>query len=199
MKSVLTALLLSISLIFSSGMTSSAQDFEKGLRAAQSGDFATALKEWTPLAEQGDVDAQYNLALMYTDGKGVTQDYKEAFNWFRKAAEQGFGNAQHNIAVTYADGKGVVQDYKEAVNWFRKAAEQGDGDAQVNLGAMYALAQGVVQDYVYAHMWWNIAAANGEKGAAKNRGIVEEKMTSSQIAEAQKLARECVAKEYKGC
>ena len=50
MKSVLTALLLSISLIFSSGMTSYAQDLEKGLRAAQSGDFAAALREWMPLA-----------------------------------------------------------------------------------------------------------------------------------------------------
>ena len=42
----------------------SAQDFQKGLEAAQSGDFATALKEWKPLSEQGDADAQYNLALI---------------------------------------------------------------------------------------------------------------------------------------
>ena len=102
MKSVLTALLLSISLIFSSGMTSSAQDFEKGLRAAQSADFATAFKEWMPLAERGNLSAQFNIAAMYEDGKGVTQDYKEAFNWYRKAAEQGVAHAQHNIAVMYA-------------------------------------------------------------------------------------------------
>ena len=65
MKSVFTALLLSISLIFSSGMTSYAQDFEKGLRAAQSGDFATALREWMPLAERGNTFAQNNLGVMY--------------------------------------------------------------------------------------------------------------------------------------
>ena len=43
-------------------------DFNKGLTAAQNGDFATALKEWKPLAEQGDADAQYNLGVMYRDG-----------------------------------------------------------------------------------------------------------------------------------
>ena len=70
MKSVLTALLLSISLIFSSGMTSYAQDFQKGFRAYQSGDFTTAFEEWLPLAVQGDVTSQYNLGVMLAKGKG---------------------------------------------------------------------------------------------------------------------------------
>ena len=56
----------------------SAQDFQKGLEAAQSGDFATALKEWKPLSEQGDADAQYSLGVMYENGWGVPQDYKKA-------------------------------------------------------------------------------------------------------------------------
>lgn len=56
-----------------------------------------------------------------------------------------------------------------------------------------------MQDDVYAHMWWNLAAANGEVAAQKTRDIVAKSMTSSQLAEAQKLARECVAKDYKGC
>ena len=55
-----------------------AQDFQKGLAAAQAGDFATALLEWTPLAEAGDTNAQYNLGIMYDNGYGVPQDYKEA-------------------------------------------------------------------------------------------------------------------------
>ncbi len=93
MKSILTALLLSISLIFSSGMTSSAQDFQKGAEAYQSGDFATALKEWVPLAERGNAVAQYNLGLMYANGQGVVQDGKQAAKWYRKAAEQGLTEA----------------------------------------------------------------------------------------------------------
>ena len=59
----------------------SAQDFQKGLEAAQSGDFATALKEWTPLAAGGDSVAQYNLGLMYYNGWGVPQDDKETVRW----------------------------------------------------------------------------------------------------------------------
>ena len=55
-----------------------AQDFDKGLAAAQAGDYATALQEWTPLAEQGNVIAQFLLGIMYNNGQGVIQDYKEA-------------------------------------------------------------------------------------------------------------------------
>jgi TPR repeat protein len=64
---------------------------------------------------------------------------------------------------------------------------------------MYGNGQGVIQDNVYAHMWLNIGASNGYKNAVKYRDIIAERMTSSQMAEAQKLARACVAKKYKGC
>ena len=67
------------------------------------------------------------------------------------------------------------------------------------LGVMYALGRGVIQDNLYAHMWWNIAASLGEEDARKGRDMIAEQMTPAQIEEAQKLARECVAKEYKGC
>ena len=73
-------------------------------------------------------------------------------------------------------------------------AEQGDATAQYNLGVMYDNGRGVPKDYVMAHMYWNIAAVSGNKSAIKGRGLVEKKMTSSQIAEAQKLAREWMSK-----
>uniref|UniRef100_UPI003567E3EB tetratricopeptide repeat protein n=1 Tax=Sneathiella sp. TaxID=1964365 RepID=UPI003567E3EB len=83
-----------------------------GAEAAKKGDFATALREWKPLAEQGDADAQYNLGVMYYNGTGVPQDYKQAVKWYTAAAEQGFANAQHNLALMYNYGTGVPQDYK---------------------------------------------------------------------------------------
>ena len=64
---------------------------------------------------------------------------------------------------------------------------------------MYGNGQVVLRDDVYAHMWWNISASNGVENAAKNRGIVAKRMTPSQLEKAQDLARECVAKDYKGC
>lgn len=74
-----------------------AADFDKGLSAAKSGDFATALREWTPLAEQGHAKAQFNLGVMYDRGQGVTQDYAEASKWYRKTAEQGDAAAQDKL------------------------------------------------------------------------------------------------------
>jgi len=199
MKTTFKALFMAIAILAMSSVMGLAQDLQKGLEAAEKGDFATALREWRPLAEQGDAQAQYGLGVMYDNGYGVTQDDKEAANWYRKAAEQGYAAAQFNLAVMYDKGRGVTQDDAEAANWTRKAAEQGHASAQVNLGKMYDLGQGALLDTVYAHMWWNIAASSGNASAKKNRDIAEKKMTAAQLAEAQKLARECVKKEYKGC
>ena len=63
------------------------------------GDYATALREWRPLAEQGHAPAQFNLGWMYDEGKGVPKDYKTAFKWYRLAAEQRFAFAQSNLDV----------------------------------------------------------------------------------------------------
>ena len=69
---IIPILLLSLFL----GTPSYSADFNKGLNAAQNGDYATALKEWKPLAEQGDAEAQINLGVMYNHGWGVPQDFK---------------------------------------------------------------------------------------------------------------------------
>jgi TPR repeat protein len=123
----------------------------------------------------------------------------QAVEWYRKAAEQGHAKAQSSLGVRYYIGEGVPQDYAQAVKWFRKAAEQGDAATQSKLGVMYYKGEGVIQDNVYAHMWANIAASLGYERGPKVRDIIAEDMTAEQIAEAQKLARECVKKNYKGC
>ena len=144
-------------------------------------------------AEKGGASAQYNLGLMYDYGKGVPQDYKEAVKWYRFAAVQGETQAQYNLGWMFSNGLGSLQDYKEAVKWYRFAAVQGDNQAQNNLALMYYEGKGVKQSKVMAHMYFNIAAI-GDTYARKNRGIVEKEMTATQIAEAQKLAREWVSK-----
>ena len=62
-----------------------------------------------------------------------------------------------------------------------------------------AKGDGVIEDFVYAHMWLNIAASNGADNAKEGLKIIVKVMTSSKIEEAQRLARECVKKNYKGC
>ena len=128
------------------GLPSYSSDFDKGLTAYNNGDYATALKEWKPLAEEGDVDAQYHLGVLYDNGDGVPQDYKEAVRWYKLAAEQGVAEAQFNLGNMYYDGQGVSVDYKEAVRWFTLAAEQGDVDAQYNLDFIHRKGLGVPQD-----------------------------------------------------
>jgi len=97
----------------------------------------------------------------------------------------------------YGEGRGVPQDYAEAARWYRRAAEQGDAQAQYNLGLAYARGEGVTQNAVEAHMWFNLAAARfpandtrNRTAAVKNRDTVAGEMSSDQLAEAQKRARE---------
>ena len=61
---------------------------EDARAAAERGDFATVLRLWHPLAEQGNSNSQYNLGAMYSQGQGVPQDYNEAAKWFRLTSIQ---------------------------------------------------------------------------------------------------------------
>jgi len=106
-----------------------AQDFQKGLAAAQAGDYATALQEWTPLAEAGDANAQRSLGLMYQDGLGVPQDSVEAVKWYRLAAEQANIKAQVSLGIMYEYGEGVLQDNVMVHMWHNIASANGHSKA----------------------------------------------------------------------
>ena len=81
-------------------------------------------------AEQGDAAAQYNLGIMYRDGKGVLQDDTQAVAWFRQAVDQGNAEAQSNLGGMYSLGAGVPQDDVEAHKWYNLAASRTTGEAQ---------------------------------------------------------------------
>jgi len=169
--------------------------FDDGKAAYDRGDYAKAYKEFKPLAEQGDIVAQFYLGVMYDFGRGVSQDYIQAMKWYRKAAEQGDYEAQFELGLAYADGNSVPQDYAEAVKWYRKAAEQGFPPAQRELGGLYANGQSVPQDFIQAYMWFYLAAAHADDTYAEDyagdfKDSLAEKMTPAQVAEAQRLARE---------
>ena len=76
--------------------------FEDGMAAVERGDYATALRLWRPLAEQGYARVQFNLGFMYAEGEGVPQDDAEAAKWYRLSAEQGHAGAQFNLGFMYA-------------------------------------------------------------------------------------------------
>lgn len=90
--------------------------------------------------------------------------------------------------------QGLLAGAREALRWYLKAAEQGHVGAQYNLGAAYYLGYGVPQNYVEAHKWFSIANVTGLERAIVNRDIMTKLMTSDQIAEAQDLKRDWMAR-----
>ncbi len=138
------------------------------------------------------------LALTLIAPWGFGQD-PESPTELRRQAEQGHSGAQNNLGAMYANGEGVPQDYQEAVKWCRLAAEQGNAPAQFTLALSYANGEGVPQDYVQAHKWINLAASRTKENAEDYRlarDQLAEKMTASQVAEAQRLAREWRPKSW---
>ena len=81
---------------------------------------------WTKAAEQGHVDAQFNVGLVYNRGEGVPKDAAKAVEWWIKAAEQGHASAQYNVGWAYRYGEGVPEDMVLAYAWFNLASVNGD-------------------------------------------------------------------------
>ncbi len=178
---VLTLLLIS---------PANAKDYVTAFNAYQLGDYAVALRKFRPLAERGNVLAQYKLGLMYNNGEGVRQNFGKAAKWFNRAAIQDYAPAQTRLAIKYEKGQGVTRNYREAVNWYRHGAEQGNAIAQYRLGRMYVLGRGVRRDYTEAVVWFNLAATQGVEDAAIARDTVAARLSPQQIAEASRKTRE---------
>ena len=149
-------------------------------------------QEWLPLAEHADAWERFIAA--YEAG-----DYATVLQELPPIAEHGDPRAQFFLGIMYNDGQGVLKNYAEASKLYRLAAKQGMREAQFSLGVMYGFGRGVPQDDVFAHMWFNIVGANGHTKAAELRDAIETRMTREQIAEAQALARRCMASNYQDC
>ena len=175
-----------------------ASDFDSGKSAWIKRDFGTALSKLSSAANQGDPEAECLIGYMYLNGQGVEQDATEAARWYRLAAKRGLAEAQNRLGMAYANGQGIVQEYAEAVRLYKLAASQGYTPSQYNLALSYGEGKGVPQDYIRAHMWLNLAAVKNSS-IANDRDNYAAKMTPQQIAEAQKLARECQARNFKNC
>lgn len=146
-----------------------AQDIDKGKEAAWRGDYAAALAELRPLAEQGNAEAQYNLANLYRDGRGVPRDDAQAVAWYLRAAEAGSWWAAFDLGMLY---------------WGQSRAA-GDTDGTPN------------DALIRVHMWLGIAAATEVVGCvemgAPLRDAAAQSMTAGQISQARELTRAWLA------
>ena len=122
-------------------------------------------------ANQGHLNAQYNLACLLLDGQGVVKNANEAVQWFRKAAKRGHLPSQLNLGALYYNGIDVERDFSEAAKWYKKAAESGagkeQGEAQFWYGKLLVKGFGVTKNEDEAIKWFRRAAENGSHEAKK--------------------------------
>ena len=164
-----------------------AADGAAGIAAYERGDFAAALSEFAPLAEQGNAAAQTMLGIMYLQGQGVPPDLALAARWLRAAAAQGNAQAQYRLALMHLAGDGVAQDRAAAAALLRAAAEQGLAPAQVNLAAMLYQGIGVTRDLRLSYLYAALAARQGDAEGAGLVDLLAGTMTPSDLAAAQAM------------
>lgn len=157
-------------------------------------DYVRARQWYEKAAAQGNATAQVSLGQLYYGGQGVPKDAAQARQWWEKAAAKGNAEAQAFLGSLYEAGAGVPQDYANARRWYEQAAAQGNTMAQISLGFLYALGEGVQKDDVQAYMWFILAAVHStgqeQENAENSLFEITRRMTPTQVAEAQKLARE---------
>ncbi len=132
---IAAALAVVVAVVQLRSMSLEMEDFQDGLDAYNRGSYATALKELHPLAEKGYPNAQIYLGLMYSTGKGVTQDYQQAIYWYRKAAEQGSEIAKDNFASLETKMKVTSSSKLEAENRQYTASPQQKTQTASNMPA----------------------------------------------------------------
>ena len=117
---------------------SNTESFYNGWAAYERGDYSQAVDAWLPLAQQGHVSAQINLAVMYDHGTGVTEDVEYALSWYQAAARQGSAIAQYNLGLFLVHRNILTTTNEDGLYWLFKAAAQDYADAQYQVGLMYA-------------------------------------------------------------
>ena len=120
-------------------------------------------------AEQGDAGAQFQMGVMYRDGRGLPEDLAQAKVWFRKAADQGNAEAEDQLGYLTP-----LDNMAEAAVWFLRAAEHGNADAQYRIAVFYEHGHGVEPDSAKAIMWYRRAAEQGDNVAQFNIGYIYE-------------------------
>ena len=91
------------------------------------------------LAKNGNANIQYNLGVIFANGRDVEKDLERAAYWFNQSSLNGNANAQYKLGYMYEKGLGDEKNIEKTVKYFLLAAQRGDADAQYNLGIMYKL------------------------------------------------------------
>lgn len=145
---------------------------EDGIKAYQSGDYATALKEFAVAAEAEDAMGMHLLASLYYQGHGVEKDLQRAIALFEAAAAKGYHPSNTNLGIIYHMGTGVARDTEKALGYYMAAGKQGDPQATFNLGQIFRKGDGVEKDFKRAITYYSLAAQQGYLPAVSEYGLL---------------------------
>jgi len=152
-------------------------DYAGAIKAAQVGDYVSALREFKELSKKGHPPSQYSIAVMYHFGRGQPRDFAEALKWYdlavkKKHALELYGDAapdhslaKYNLGDMYSKGQGTEKDQRQGAIWFYKSAQDGFVKAQYKMGILYEGGIGVPEDLERAKAWFEVAAKKGHKRA----------------------------------
>lgn len=144
-----------------SASQSVAAPFEAGLNAMEREHYATAFRAWKGLADDGESEAQNNIAYLYEQGLGVKQSYTKAIEWYKKAADQDSAEAMYNLGMLAFQGYGMRRDFLAAKRYFTQASELKLPNAHYMLGLIYYQGHGMKQNYPRARTHFIDAAKLG--------------------------------------
>jgi cell division septation protein DedD len=134
-----------------------AQSVKAGIDEWQRGNYANAVAIWSPLADSGDADAQFNLGQAYRLGRGFPTNIAESQKWFERAAAQGHVDAETTLGLLlFQNG-----DQAGGLKWLKLAADQHEPRAMLVYGTALYNGDGVTQNPVLGYAFVSRAAAKG--------------------------------------
>jgi len=147
--------------------------YENAIRLHGAENLEKVFELYARSAELGNAFAQYNIAMMYSNGESVYVDYQQAVYWFNKSSDQGFPPAQYRLGEMYYFEKGgLPRDLDRATALFRKAADQDDPDAQMNLAMLYGTGESLAADSRQALFWLERARQGGHASAFEYKKMI---------------------------
>ena len=140
-------------------------NYLKGVEAYRAGEYRQAFDAWSLGAYEEDAESQYNLGVLYLEGRGVERNAEQARSWFLRAAQKNHPEAQYNLGHMSLSGMAVEKDMDAALEWWRRSAEGGYAQAQFNYGRALYLGIRGEPDMVAGLVLIRRAATNGDARA----------------------------------
>lgn len=130
----------------------------KGDSLYRQGNFEEAAIAYLISANEGNAEAQFDIAYAYFNGEGIERDYASAAMWFKRSARQNYAKAQYNLAYCYMNGRGVPRNYDKASDLLHQSANNNYKRAQLTLADCYANGILVEQNEKESQKWMAMAA-----------------------------------------